>query len=152
MNISGCRPASTQRLGIAISSNPNASAPELDRSMPFVNRVPFVITPETVTSPIPERVKLYGLPQQPAVGGTWAGVRYTAPDCVEQPCIAFNASTLGSDRLYTTWRLRYQADRHDVSSCEIIGNMYHQDQCIAKCIPGYEEANTTFICDSARQV
>jgi hypothetical protein len=133
-------------------ANPNASTPELDPSIPFMNNVPFVITPETVTDPIPERVRWLGLPQVSG-SGTWAGSLYTAPDCVEQPCIHFNESNLGSSREPTTERLKYRPDRHDITSCTIsAGKMYDQDTCQVICVPGYEVANTTFLCDSTRQV
>jgi hypothetical protein len=117
--------------------NPNAS------QIVFTNAAPFVVTPGAAFD-VPPAVKQHGL------NGKWAGSVVTEPDCVEQPCIAFNV-TLADERTFTSMRNTYIPSKHDLKDC-VRTDMFDQDTCTVECVPGYEVANSTFLCDSTRQV
>ena len=55
------------------------------------------------------------------------------------------------ERTFTTERLRYHLDKHDITSCQRT-DMFDQDTCTVKCVPGYEANNNTYLCDSTRQI
>ena len=123
--------------GTKYYSNPNAS------SIVFTNAAPFVITPGAALTP-PATVRQNGL------GGTWVGSMESEPVCVEQPCISFNV-TLADLRTFTTARNTYIPAEHDLGTCTR-SDMFDQDTCTVQCVPGYAVANSTFLCDSTRQV
>jgi hypothetical protein len=55
------------------------------------------------------------------------------------------------ERQFTTEGNTYIPSKHDLDTCTQ-SNMFDQDTCMVKCVPGYETANATFLCDSTRQV
>ena len=55
------------------------------------------------------------------------------------------------ERTFTTERLQYHLDKHDITSCQRT-DMFDGDTCTVTCVPGYEVNNNTYLCDSTRQI